>query len=36
MHEEVLARMEPRMGPSEEILLGQEEVGCIGNKKPHS
>ena len=33
MHELVLARMEPRMGPSEEFLFGQEEVGGLGNKK---
>ena len=33
MHELVLARMEPRMGPSQEFLLGQEEVDGIDNKK---
>ncbi|NQV76421.1 MAG: hypothetical protein HQ491_10275 [Bacteroidetes bacterium] len=29
IHEDVLARMEPRMGPSEEFLFGQEEVGGL-------
>ena len=33
MHEDVLANMEPRMGPNEDLLFGQEEVGCIDSKK---